>query len=130
MQLEHSESYTGNIIELESLEEFTKYAKKASLFIYEPEFFSSPFKNEIRIRSVTCYAIGVKFQEVSVILKYQKTWHNSYFRPNSERHNPKDVIDSSMRVFITQLETQFHALRGKLSRDNMMPLWRDFMEFK
>jgi hypothetical protein len=115
---------------LDSLKEFTKYAKKASLFIYEPEFFTSPFNNEMKIRSVTCYAIGVKFQEVSVILKYQKSWCNSRFHPNSEGHNPKDVIDASMRAFITQLETQFHALKGKLSRDNMMLLWQDFLEFK
>ncbi|MDD1778771.1 MAG: hypothetical protein LUQ65_11460 [Candidatus Helarchaeota archaeon] len=128
--MEHSENYAGNIIELDSLKEFTKYAKKATLFIYEPDFFSSPFKNEIRIRSVICYAIGVKFQDVSVILKYQKTWHNSHLSPNSERRNPKDVIDSSMRVFINQVETQFHALKGKLSRDNMRPVWRDFIEYK
>ncbi len=127
--MEHSENSTGNIIELDSLKEFIKYAKKASLCIYEPQFFSSPFNNETRIRGVICYAIGVKFQEDSIILKYQKTWHNSHFRPNSERQNPKDVIDSSMRAFINQLETQFHALRGKISRDHMMPLWRDFLEY-
>lgn len=126
----HSENYSENVIELESLKEFMKYAKKASLCIYEPELFSSPFNNEIKIRSVSCYAIGVKFQAVSVILKYQKTWQNSQFPPNSEKLNPKDVIDSSMRIFINQLEHQFHALKGKLSRDNMMPLWRDIIEYK
>ena len=128
--MEHSENYTGNIIELDSLKEFMKYAKKASLFIYEPEFFSSPFNSETKIRSVSCYAIGVKFQEDSVILKYQKTWHNSYFRPNSGRHNPKDVIDSSMRTFINQLENQFHALKGKINRDNMRSIWHDLLEYK
>jgi hypothetical protein len=128
--LERSRNYIGTIIELDSLKEFTKHVKKASLLIYEPEFFPSPFNNETRIRSVTCYAIGVKFQGVSVILKYQKTWDNSQFHPNSERHNPKDVIDSSMKTFITQLETQWHAVKGKIGRDNLMPIWHDFIEYK
>lgn len=127
--MEHSEKRVSTIIELYDLKEFMEYAKEAPLFIYEPQFFSSPFNNETKMKSVTCYAIGVKFQDISIILKYQKNWEKADCLPNTERQNPKDVMDTSMQAFINQLKNQFHALRGKISGDNILP-WGDYLEFK
>jgi len=106
-----------------------KYAKTAPLFIYEPQFFSSPFNNETKMKSVICYAIGVKFQDISVILKYQKIWEKFDNQSKIKRQNPKDLIDSSIQAFIMQLKNKFHALRGKISGENMVP-WSDYLEFK
>ena len=121
------EIYTNQVIEIYDLKEFMKYAKTAPLAIYDPEFFSSPFIDERKIRCVNCYAIGVKFQGLSVILKYQKSRKNSHFPINSKRMPPKDVIDSSMRAFINELQSQVQAVKGTIHKEKQRSLWDDFI---
>lgn len=120
------EIYTKNIIEIYDLKEFLEYAKTAPLVIYDPDFFSSPFIDERKIRCVNCYAVGVQFQRLSVILKYQKSRKNSNFQRNNKRDNPKDVIDSSMRAFINQIKTQFHAMKGFIHGEKKDSIWNEF----
>ena len=121
------EIYTNQVIEIYDLKEFMKYAKTAPLAIYDPEFFTSPFIDERKIRCVNCYAIGVKFQGLSVILMYQKSRKNSHFPNNRKRMNPKDIIDSSMRAFINELRSQIHAVKGTIHGDNQRSVWDDFI---
>ena len=124
--MDPSEICTQPIIEIFDLNEFKKYAKKASLVIYNPEFFSSPFINEKKIKSITCYLIGVRFRNLFSILKYQKTWKNSAIRCDNEHKNPKDAIDSSMRTFIDQIKDQFHAINGIIYGEKTKSIWSTF----
>jgi len=121
-------TFSNNIIvEIYEFEEFMKFAQTAPLIIYESEFFSSPFIDEHKIRSVNCYAIGVRFQGLPTILKYQKTIRNTQIHSYSNGEHPKDVIDSSMRVFINDLKCQLNALKGSIHGEKKDSSWNDFL---
>ncbi len=114
------------MVELFDVNEFSRYAKTAPLVLYNPQFFPSPFLNEKKIKCVDCYAVGVKFQKVSIILKYQESWKHINCRESRERGNPKDRIDSSMRTFIIKFKNEFHAIKGTVEGDRPDTLWNGF----
>ncbi|MFX1295346.1 MAG: hypothetical protein ACFFD2_10920 [Promethearchaeota archaeon] len=122
------EIYTNFIVEIYDLKEFLKYAKTAPLVIYDPEFFSSPFLDEKKIRCVNCYAIGVRFQGLPIILKYQKSRNNLHSQTTQKRENPKNVIDSSMRAFINQIKSKLHILKGSVHEEKKNSFWNDFLK--
>ena len=126
MDLNPLQNYPNNIIELFDLTEFLRHAKNASLVIYDPIFFSSPFLNEQKIRCVNCYAIGVKFRDFPVTLKFQKTWNPSTMPRKNRPENPKTVIDTAMRTFINQIITQFNAIKGSIHGEKAKSIWNEY----
>ncbi len=124
-----SKIYPHNIIEIYDLNEFLNYARYTPLFIYNPEVFSSPFLNENKIRSVTCHLIGVQFNNLSIILKYQKFWNPSDSSNPTMKNNPKDVIDAAMRLFIAKIENEFQAVKGNLQGEKSESIWDHFFNF-
>ena len=126
MDLNPLQSCPNNIIELFDLKEFLRHAKNASLVIYDPIFFSSPFQDENKIRCVNCYAIGVKFRDFPVTLKFQKTWKTPKMPIKESPENPKILIDSAMRRFINQLISQFNAIKGTIHGEKSKSIWRDY----
>lgn len=127
LNLNPLEICTNYIIEIYEFEEFMKFAQTAPLIIYEPEFFSSPFLDEHKIRCVNCYAIGVRFQGLPTILKFQKNNRNTQIQPNSKREHPTDVINSSMRAFINEIKCQLNALKGSIHGEKKDSSWNDFL---
>ena len=125
MKLSRIENSPNIIVEMFDFNEFIEHAKKASLILYEPQFFSSPFHNDEKIRSVNCYALGVDLQTYPVILKYQKSRKNTHFRANTELKSPKEVIHTSMCAFIDELKRLFHIVRGTIQTDRKETLWHD-----
>lgn len=121
--LEHSKKRTNPVIELYDIEQFLKYAKDASLVVYNTQLFSSPFLDENKIRQVNCYAIGVIFNGLRAILKHQKTWQNSKIPRNTQKRNPKDVIDTLMRKFVNQIKTELNGIEGNLLEGDSQPIW-------
>ena len=123
--MEHSEKRTRPVIELYDMEQFLKYAKDASLVVYNTPLFSSPFLDEKKIREVNCYAIGVVYNGLPTILKYQKTWQNSKIPRNPQKRNPKEVIDTLMREFVTLIKTELNGIEGTLIEGESQPVWSE-----
>lgn len=119
------QQFSANIIvEIGEWEEFIKYAKTSKLFLYDPILFSTPFIDERKIRCVNCYAIGINFQGLPVILKFQKSQKNTSIKANFERKSPKDSINAEMRIFIEELKTRFQAIQGSIHWDGTKPVTR------
>ena len=127
LNLKPVEICTNYIIEIYEFEEFMKFAQNASLIIYESQFFSSPFLDEHKIRCVNCYAIGVRFQGLPTILKFQKNNKNTQIQSNSKREHPTDAIDSAMRSFINEIKYQLNALKGSIHGEKNDSSWNDFL---
>jgi hypothetical protein len=118
---------TQSIVELYDWNEFLKYARRAPLLIYEPEFFPTPFLHEEKIRCVNCYAIGIKFENLPVILKYQKNQKGLQYRDRAEPENPKNIIDAAMRRFIHKITISLNAVKGKLNGGQEKFTWGDLV---
>ncbi|MHA1129344.1 MAG: hypothetical protein ACTSQI_10335 [Candidatus Helarchaeota archaeon] len=115
--------FTENILELYDWNEFLKYVQHASLFIYEPDYFPTPFLHEEKIRCVNCYAIGVESLNFPLIIKFQKTSKNTDFSKPPSPDDLKTIIDSSMRHFIHTISTRYNAVRGKLHGSEQKLPW-------
>ncbi len=118
---------TQSIVELDDWNEFSKYARQAPLLIYEPEFFPTPFLHEEKIRCVNCYAIGIKFENLPVILKFQKNQKSLQHGKRAVPQNPKNLIDAAMRRFIHKITTSFNAVKGKLDGGQESITWGNFI---
>ena len=102
---------------LENYEDFEVFAKKAALVTYSPEYFHSPFLDDVkRLRRMTLTALGVMMNGVSFTFKHVMNYYDICDSTKSWEEQTHE-IDQFLSDMLSKLETHGNLIRGSLEME-------------